>query len=548
MNKLMRMKRLIADKYKSKQRITAARLYTIIGGIFIIFLIGMATFQNIDVYEVRTEPKNNIVQSPQMTEVVDENTPLGVKKQYKWKLGDLERWESSLTFYIVHQYVEVYFDGELMYSLDLKKENKVGQTPGNNWVMIPLFPEDEGTEVCVNIIPVYEQVLNRQPEFFVGSKFNVYRNQFKLDLPQILLSLIAIAVGILFVTISIIHRLKVKKGYELIYLGIFSFTIGLWKLTDIRFAALIFTRNTMAVSYISISMILLSVVPLLLIVKKQFLNVYSRLIDIIISIYCTIAFLIILAQITNVADFRETLYIVHMQIAIISIFIVVMVIYEVKSNRANKSAKRLYGYLLICVIGAIMDMVIYYIQGHSSGILCTLMAFLIYIISMGYMFIKDTNHRANIDIHTGLFNKSRCNEILEENQVVKKSVGIIMFDLNHLKYTNDTFGHEKGDIIISEFAYILRENISSRNFVGRYGGDEFIVVIKDADTDKIEEIRKRISAGIARYNLKNSEIPISYSMGYSLALDYQGLTLRELLKEADNYMYKNKKVYHEKNY
>lgn len=547
MNKFIKGNILMKKRSNYKIRISAARLYSVIGCIFIIFLVHMIFSQNIDTYSGRVNQELKIVENSEISELEDKDTPLGIKRQYKWVLKDIEKGENSLAFYTVHQYAEVYFNGELMYSLNLQEGNKIGQTTGNNWVIIPIYPEDEGVEVCVNITPVYDSVRNRQVTFFIGSKFEVYLNQFKSDLPQIILSIMAIVVGVLFIIISTIYKYKIKENSNLVYLGIFSLTIGVWKLTDIRFAPLIFTGNTMAVSYISITMISLSVVPLLLVIKKQFLNKYSHLLELISIIYCAIPLIIIIAQITNVADFRETLYMAHIAIAIVAILVVLMVMYEAKTNNVNKRAKTLYIYLLLCIIGAIIDMAIYYIQGHSAGILCTLIAFLVYIIYMGYMSIKEINYKANIDIHTGLFNKSCCNEILDENEIIRDLSGVIMFDLNRLKYTNDTFGHENGDVLIAEFAYILRESISSSNFIGRYGGDEFIAVIKEVDEKKIQQIDEKISKEVELYNLKNSKIPMSYSMGYALSSDYPELTLRDLLKKADDYMYRNKKLYHNKN-
>lgn len=134
-------------------------------------------------------------------------------------------------------------------------------------------------------------------------------------------------------------------------------------------------------------------------------------------------------------------------------------IYEGKKDRIDKKVKILYGCLTLCAVGVLVDMMAYYIQGNSSGILYILIDFLLYIIIMGYLSINEINHKANIDLHTGLFNKSCCNEILDENERMQESLGIIMFDLNRLKQTNDVFGHEAGDALIVGFAHVLRSNV-----------------------------------------------------------------------------------------
>lgn len=520
-------------------------LYATVIGITVLFLIGISISQNIDVYTVRPNADYAVVQETESRMVIDEDTPLGMKREYRWVQGAISPSENYLAFYVVHQYVEVYFDGELMYHLKLRDDNKVGKTTASNWIMIPLYPEDEGKEICVKITPAYEVVRNRPVNFYVGSKFRIYFDQLKNDLPQIILSLLAIGIGSIFIIISMFHKYRGKENANLTYLGIFSFAIGLWKLTDIRFASLMFPQNPLALSYISISMLVVGVAPWMLSIKKQFLKKSYSLLEWISVLACTTALIIMILQMANIADLRETLWITHIVVGVIVVTIVGAAIYEGKRVRITKKAKILYACLLLCAVGAILDLLVYYIQGNSSGILCALIAVLIYIITMGYISINEINQKANIDMHTGLFNKSRCNEILEENEVIQGPLGIIMFDLNGLKQANDLLGHETGDLLIAEFAHIVRSNIASRNFVGRYGGDEFIAVIKEENKQSIDQALHDIAQAVAKYNEKDSRIAISYASGYALDRDYPGCTLRELLKKADDNMYKDKKVAHD---
>lgn len=82
--------------------------------------------------------------------------------------------------------------------------------------------------------------------------------------------------------------------------------------------------------------------------------------------------------------------------------------------------------------------------------------------------------KAYIDVHTGLPNKSRCEEILNDTKVICETTACMMFDLNNLKVVNDTKGHSAGDQLIFDFAQLLRQVIPEKDFVGRYGGDEFM--------------------------------------------------------------------------
>lgn len=352
-------------------------------------------------------------------------------------------------------------------------------------------------------------------------------------------------IGIFFMVFSIVHKYRRNENTNMAYLGIFSFAFGIWRITNIQFAPLMFNKNPMAVSYISLTMLILAIIPWAFSVKKQFLKKSYPLLEWCHAISCIGSIMIIMMQIANILDMRRSLSLIHTMIVVVAVMTVGTVIYEGNKKKANNKAKVLYVCLLTCILGISMDIISYYIKRNEADIFYTPIAFIFYIVIMGYLSISEINKKANIDMHTGVFNKSRCNELLDENEIISDSQGIIMFDLNRLKYTNDTFGHDKGDVLISQFANILRENISNQNFVGRFGGDEFIVVIKAADEDQVLMINDKILKAVEQYNTETDSVSMSYSMGYALSEDYPGLTLRELLQKADGFMYRNKKAYHE---
>ena len=80
--------------------------------------------------------------------------------------------------------------------------------------------------------------------------------------------------------------------------------------------------------------------------------------------------------------------------------------------------------------------------------------------------------KAFVDAHTGLPNKNTCNELLNKKDIITDSV-CIMFDLNNLKTVNDTMGHSAGGRLIMNFSKLFAQCYSEKDFVGRYGGDEF---------------------------------------------------------------------------
>ncbi len=157
---------------------------------------------------------------------------------------------------------------------------------------------------------------------------------------------------------------------------------------------------------------------------------------------------------------------------------------------------------------------------------------------------KILEQRAYIDLHTGLPNKSRCEELLHSVEFIESTIACAMFDLNNLKYVNDNLGHSAGDQLIVSFARILRNVVPAKDFVGRYGGDEFIVVLYDTDAQGLQQVQEQLRTEVDRFNqhfvIHGANLIISYAQGWALSSDYEQCTLRTLLDKADKHMYENK--------
>jgi two-component system cell cycle response regulator len=116
---------------------------------------------------------------------------------------------------------------------------------------------------------------------------------------------------------------------------------------------------------------------------------------------------------------------------------------------------------------------------------------------------------------------------------------ILMCDLDHFKSVNDTYGHLAGDDVLREIAKRLLGSVRSYDFVGRYGGEEFLVVLNNCNPAyafaRAEEIRKAIAQ--TPVPSVSGLIPISMSVGLLLSQDWGRLPVEELLREADAALY-----------
>ena len=153
---------------------------------------------------------------------------------------------------------------------------------------------------------------------------------------------------------------------------------------------------------------------------------------------------------------------------------------------------------------------------------------------------------ANKDSLTNIYNRRRIEELCE-NEIKRtnryeNNLSLIFFDINDFKVINDKLGHHKGDEVLIKIAKTINQNIRSSDYFGRWGGDEFLIVLPQADITKTKHIIKTLENKLndIDFNLKN-DIKISCSFG--LAQYEKGDTLDTLLKKADDSMYKIKNEY-----
>lgn len=152
---------------------------------------------------------------------------------------------------------------------------------------------------------------------------------------------------------------------------------------------------------------------------------------------------------------------------------------------------------------------------------------------------------AYTDVITGLSNRAHLNEWLEaemEKARCGASAGSILFiDLDDLKTVNDTLGHTYGDALIAEAGRRIEKQFTKNDFVGRIGGDEFVVILPGKiDRQCIAIIADRVNDALCQdIEVLGESFHLSASVGISIYPD-DGNTAEEILKNADNAMYSAK--------
>lgn len=144
---------------------------------------------------------------------------------------------------------------------------------------------------------------------------------------------------------------------------------------------------------------------------------------------------------------------------------------------------------------------------------------------------------------TGLYTKGTFERELEHFYSTNEEEFCIVFaDLDNFKLTNDTYGHLTADKILKLVANIIKKNVRTTDFASRFGGDEFVIVLKGISTElakeKIDKIKEDISELNKSFNISKNQLQISSSFGISSSIGKDSAF--DVMECADKALYKAK--------
>ena len=160
--------------------------------------------------------------------------------------------------------------------------------------------------------------------------------------------------------------------------------------------------------------------------------------------------------------------------------------------------------------------------------------------------LEEAEQRASRDSLTGLDNRQGVEAKLQRRIVAQKPFCVMMIDLNGFKAVNDTYGHQAGDDLLRQFSTELRSASRVTDVVGRWGGDEFIVVLDGTINDAQAHAERMQKWVFGSYTLHlGAEGPkVDMDAAVGLVEAQPGESIKELLARADSRMYKQKAEMH----
>lgn len=150
---------------------------------------------------------------------------------------------------------------------------------------------------------------------------------------------------------------------------------------------------------------------------------------------------------------------------------------------------------------------------------------------------------ANTDPLTQIKNRRAILDTLEyEFQRLKRQprdLSLLMLDIDHFKVINDTFGHPEGDVVLAKVAQLISSTCRQTDSVGRYGGEEFLVVLPETSTEDAKDLAERIRLAIKTGLTTANGNALTCSIGVSTLHAEEDIT--QLIKAADDRVYMAKK-------
>jgi two-component system, cell cycle response regulator len=146
---------------------------------------------------------------------------------------------------------------------------------------------------------------------------------------------------------------------------------------------------------------------------------------------------------------------------------------------------------------------------------------------------------AATDPLTGALNRRSFTRLLDHMAAAEESFGLIMFDIDHFKDINDTFGHDAGDTVLCEITRLVRDNIRGKDTLIRWGGEEFMILSPGQDLVWLRNMAERLRKNVASFAFTGISQQVTASFGVAHS---SGKDCETLVRQVDQALYRAKET------
>lgn len=473
-------------------------------------------------------------------------------KIYNPAVVRLEMYLTTVTAYVDNRIVYSY--GEEQY----KNNGFVGS--GIHTVFLPDI--SRGKTITIKLKVAEDDGFTNIPAPCICHGNSGFIDYYRKNIVTVVSGLFLFVLGIVITIPSLIMEFKRDSLHRLTLIGLFSFCIGLWTCCNSRALQLLsldITRNTV-LEYSSLYFTPLPFALLVSTIRCDAAAWKRKVMKFIVVVFATFPVLALILHVTNIVHLPLLIRPFH---AIALTFIILLGIVGVGDHTNAKESRYIdIGTIMMLTVSA-MDIIRFNLQKYVApevkvlrislipfGVVLFVIILILSYLTYLYNILKEKASNESLRIMayhdqlTGLYNRTKFEEMIEDYRDRKDmDYCLIIFDLDGLKITNDTYGHGMGDKLIKAFSDNVAASFEKyyNSTVMRIGGDEFVVMIDDVPDS---EIKSRMEE-LHNLNVKSSEelgIPVRASYGYCAGKYTETGDPDEAYHLADSYMYTMKEA------
>lgn len=453
---------------------------------------------------------------------------------------------NSILFRTDHTFVRAYLNGEEIYRFGTAEEIPFGKTPGSGWQLIELGKITVGDVLTIEQRCPYGKYSGLIREILIGTRAELLSKIMLQGLSALLMTVIPMLIGI---TIMILPPFFLREYSPLLFfdVGISFVLISVWCFTEARVWQ-VFFKNAYAMQMLNFVMFSLFVPCVILATYRMKLIQNKKLYRIMLSIDVSAALLLMGLQVFEIADYFESLWVVHVLIAVNAI---VFITSFIRNNRIQKGLPFWMGAILYVIIGmcALFDLLDFYVWDYFGNGFFTRIVILMLLVCAGLTTMRRAmvvqkkkieqqtyEKMAYTDNLTSLKNRRAFDEDIQRIEQERREITLLYLDMNGLKIINDNMGHYYGDEalkLISEAIYRFED---AKTTCYRLGGDEFCVLSANKSERELCETCEQINRELRVYEEKFG-YPIGISYGVQKYQPDREMTMQQCMVAVDEAMY-----------
>lgn len=454
-----------------------------------------------------------------------------------------------------HQRIQAFCEGRLLYEYGYEQQTSFGKMFGKALHQIPLSSEIAGKTIELRYAIPNSFSKLEIGTISLGSKSAVVLQVVRKNFGRLLFTIATLAAGLLFLLLAGIfwrRRFTFSSYRAFFWLGMICILSALWVFFDSNLLQF-FTSNLSVGYLISFFSFMLLPIAFLMYFREMCQRNWKGL-HVFFILYAAHVLAVLLLYLCHVVELMTSVMVTHLFVLALIGLISYIGIKEVRLYQNKAMITTLSG-IGILELSIVLSLILYYGQRFDYTLLFRI-GLLVFIAFLGKAVIRGTVHLlrngmeaeiyrnlAYTDVLTGISNRSAYEKRmaqLEGNFKKYKSISLLVFDLDHLKAVNDSYGHAQGDHYIKEFAAALKRCFTGKNVPYRIGGDEFVALLLDEKTTQpyIERLKEQV-----KQHNQGSETKLAFSWGEAKRLT-NGLERFDgdaLFQEADSRLYQMKK-------